>query len=48
MTGYLSTELEGLALGGGAAIALDKGDLLDALPDLFYFRGPPLRTAVSQ
>lgn len=48
MTGYLSTELEGLALGGGAAIALDKGDLLDALPDLFYFRSPPMRAAASQ
>jgi CheY-like chemotaxis protein len=41
MTGQLSTELEGLALGCGAAIALDKGDLLDSLPDLFYFTGPP-------
>jgi DNA-binding NtrC family response regulator len=48
MTGYLSMELEGLALGGGAAIAVDKGDLLDVVPDLFYFRGPPVLAAVSQ
>ena len=41
MTGQLSTELEGLALGRGAAIALDKDDLLDSLPDLFFFTGPP-------
>ena len=48
MTGHLSPELEGRALGGGAAIALDKGDLLDALPDLFYVRGPQLLAAASQ
>jgi two-component system response regulator FixJ len=41
MTGQLTPELGELALGGGAALALEKGDLLDSLPDLFYFTGPP-------
>jgi CheY-like chemotaxis protein len=43
MTGQLTDELERLALAGGAAIALEKRDLLDALPDLFFFTGasPP-------
>jgi len=40
MTGQLSPELEDSALEGGAALALEKGDLLDSLPDLFTFTGP--------
>jgi CheY-like chemotaxis protein len=44
MTGYLSEELEELALRGGAAAALDKGDLLDALPSLFYLTVPDVPT----
>jgi DNA-binding NtrC family response regulator len=35
MTGQLTAELEEDALAGGAALVLDKADLLEALPDLF-------------
>jgi DNA-binding NtrC family response regulator len=53
MTGALTPELERAALEGGAAIALDKGDLLAALPDLFFIeasrrRSIPARAATSQ
>jgi DNA-binding NtrC family response regulator len=50
MTGQLSEEVEELALEGGAARALDKGDLLDALPDLFFISGArtPERRAAPQ
>jgi CheY-like chemotaxis protein len=40
MTGALTPELERAALEGGAALAFDKGDLLDALPDLFVIEVP--------
>jgi CheY-like chemotaxis protein len=43
MTGALTPELERAAREGGAAIALDKGDLLDALPDLFVMEEPAFR-----
>jgi CheY-like chemotaxis protein len=42
MTGRMSPELERKALEGGAALALDKGDLLDALPDIFVLTGDSL------
>jgi CheY-like chemotaxis protein len=53
MTGVLTPELEEAALEGGAATALDKRDLLQALPDLFFHAAPGLRRvevvpAVSQ
>jgi DNA-binding NtrC family response regulator len=41
MTGELDPDLERRALDGGAALALDKGDLLEALPDLFVFTSAP-------
>jgi two-component system, NtrC family, response regulator GlrR len=42
MTGQLNPDLERQALDGGAALALDKVDLLDTLPDLFFLTGGPL------
>jgi CheY-like chemotaxis protein len=53
MTGALTPELERAALEGGAALACDKGDLLGALPDLFFIDVPrrprfPVRAAGSQ
>jgi CheY-like chemotaxis protein len=53
MTGVLTPELLEAALDGGAATALDKRDLLQALPDLFFHAAPGLRSvevvpAVSQ
>jgi DNA-binding NtrC family response regulator len=41
MTGQLDAELERLAVEGGAALALEKGDLLDALPGLFFLTAAP-------
>jgi DNA-binding NtrC family response regulator len=48
MTGQLTAELEEEALAGGAALVLDKADLLEALPDLFVALQPERRRAVFQ